>query len=166
MKHGAALVVVVLGVGLVGAGTVLAAGPDFLKIDGIVGASAGVGHSGEIEVLSFSFGVSRHPAATMGGARAAAVPISDLTITKRMDASSPKLMNACATSKHIPRVTLETRAMKYELHDVVISSVRNGGANETVVLNYATMQQLPVITAPRPVGAASRAPSKVLIKRP
>ncbi len=166
MKHGAALAVVVLGVGLIGAGTVLAAGPDFLKIDGIAGGSTGVGHSGEIEVLSFSFGVSRHPAATMGGARAAAVPISDLTITKRMDMSSPKLMNACATGRHIARVTLETRAMKYELHDVVISSFRNGGANETVVLNYATMQQLPVITSPRPVGAPFRVPSQVLIKRP
>ena len=166
MKHGAGISVAVLTGGLIVAGTVLAAGPDFLKIDGIGGGSTDARHAGEIDVLSFSFGVSPHPVAVARGARAATAPIRNLTITKKMDGSSPSLMAACATGKHIPEVTLETRFMKYELHDVVISSFRNGGASETVVLSYASVQQLPVMASPPNVGTASRAPSKVLIKQP
>ncbi len=166
MKHGAGISVAVLAGGLIGGGTVLAAGPDFLKIEGIRGGSTAAQHVGEIDVLNFSFGAFPHPAAVAGGARATTVPTRDLTITKKVDASSPSLMAACATGKHIPEVTLETRFMKYELQNVVISSFRSGGATETVVLNYASVQQLPVMASPPNVGRAARAPSNVLIKQP
>lgn len=166
MKHGAGILVAVLAGGLIGGGTALAAGPDFLKIEGIRGGSTAPQHAGEIDVLNFSFGAFPHPAAVAGGARVTTAPTRDLTITKKMDMSSPSLMTACATGKHIPEVTLETRFMKYELRNVVISAFRSGGATETVVLNYASVQQLPVMASPPNVGTAARAPNKVLIKQP
>ncbi len=149
MKRVAGLAVAVLAAGLVGAGTVLAAGGAFLKIDGIDGESTQADHKGEIGLLSFTWGVSRPPAVARA-ARSTRAALNSFTIVKRIDKASPKLMQACATGRHIPIIAVVLSNVKYEFRDVVVSSFRNGGATETVAFIYGSKQQLPVTTAPAP----------------
>ncbi len=152
MKIGVRSGAVVLALGLFGTATALAAGPTFLQIDGIDGESTEVHHKGEIEVLSFSWGVSQ-PATGARAFRATRAPLRSLTIVKRIDKASPKLFQARATGVHIPKVTLASSHVRYELHDVIISSYRNGGATESVAFSYGSMQQVPVMMSPAPATA-------------
>ncbi|MDD5563876.1 MAG: type VI secretion system tube protein Hcp [Thermoanaerobaculaceae bacterium] len=149
MKRVAGLAVAVLAAGLVGAGTAPAAGGLFLKIDGIDGESTQADHRSEIQFLSVTWGVSR-PTVGARAARSIRTPLNSFTIVKRLDKSSPKLMQACATGRHILTVTLSMGTLKYEFHDVVISSCRNGGATETVAFSYGSKVQIPVTTSPAP----------------
>lgn len=149
MKRVAGLAVAVLVAGLVGAGTVLAAGGAFLKIDGIDGESTQADHKGEIELLSFTWGVSRPPAGARA-ARSTRAALNSFTIVKRLDKASPKLMQACAMGRHIPTIAVVLSNMKYEFRDVVISSCRNGGATETVAFSYGSEMQVPMMTPPAP----------------
>ncbi len=152
MKGVGVLAAAVLAVGLSGPGTVLAAGGTFLKIDGIDGESTQADHRGEIELLSFTWGASQPPAGARA-ARSTRASLNSFTIVKRLDKASPKLMQACATGRHIPNVTLAMGGMKYAFHDVVISSCRNGGMTETVAFGYGSRMQVPMTTSP----AASQA---------
>lgn len=52
------------------------------------------------------------------------------TITKEMDAASPKLFEMCASGKHIPEVDVDMGSAHYVLHDVVISSATKSSAGE------------------------------------
>jgi len=79
----------------------------FLKIEGIEGESTDSAHRGEIEILSYSLGLSK--AEEGGGVVSGKVQISDLQITKQFDKSTPKLMLACATGQHINQVLLTLR---------------------------------------------------------
>ncbi len=64
----------------------------FLKIDGIDGESTDKDHKGEIDVLSWSWGMSQS-----GSADGTIVPdIQELELTKYVDKSTPKLMEALA----------------------------------------------------------------------
>src|SRR5689334_10040913 len=107
----------------------------FLKIDGIDGESNAVKHKGEIELLSFSWGISNTVSHTGGGGGAGKVQVSDFSIVKQMGASSPLLMEKCCQGEHIPSVTItlvnkETKEefYKIKLTDVLISSYQTGGA--------------------------------------
>jgi type VI secretion system secreted protein Hcp len=76
----------------------------FLFITGITGSGPG----GSIDILSFSFGASN--ASTVGtgtGSSAGKVSLSDLTITKTVDASSPKLFDNLLNSMVISNVVLK-----------------------------------------------------------
>ena len=68
----------------------------FLKIEGVEGESTRDGHEGEIEILSFSWGVSNPGAIETigGGSGAGKVTLSDFTVAKRSDKASPKLFRA------------------------------------------------------------------------
>jgi len=107
----------------------------FLKIDGIDGESTAHKHKGELELLSFSWGLKQPIAPTSGGGGAAGrVSVSDFTVVKQMNGSSPLLMEKCCTGEHIPSVSLtlaskETKQeyMKIKLTDCLISSYSTGG---------------------------------------
>jgi type VI secretion system secreted protein Hcp len=108
----------------------------FLKIDGIDGESFEHKHKGEIEILSFSWGVSQQIAQTGGGGGATGkVQVSDFSIVKQMGTSSPQLMEKCCSGQHISDVTItlvnkESRQTFYviKLNDCLISSYSTGGA--------------------------------------
>ena len=71
----------------------------FLLIDSIHGPATTAGQSGAIEVLSFSWGVSRPStvaAPTGAGGGAGKASISSLNVMKRADQVSPTLFLACA----------------------------------------------------------------------
>jgi type VI secretion system secreted protein Hcp len=108
----------------------------FLKIDGINGDSSAHKHKGEIEILSFSWGVTQtgsHSGGGGGGAGKAVV--QDFIIVKEVGSTSPQIIEKCCRGEHIPSVSLtlaskETKLeyMKIKLEDVLISSYQTGGA--------------------------------------
>ncbi|MCW3055278.1 MAG: hypothetical protein JWN14_4448 [Chthonomonadales bacterium] len=107
----------------------------FLKIDGIKGESTDKGHSGEIEIESFSWGVSAPTSNTGGGAGVGKVVFSDLTIVKVVDTASPALFSTADSGKLLPAVQLTCRKagekqqefLVVKLTDATVSSYREGG---------------------------------------
>jgi type VI secretion system secreted protein Hcp len=130
----------------------------FLKLTGIPGDSTDAKHKSEIEVLSFSSGVSMPlgPRSFSGSAPNERASLSDLNITKVVDSSSAALFKAVCTGQHIGEAVLSVNRadgkggkveyLKYTLSDVVISSYQASGSDgsglpvESVSLNYAKFQ--------------------------
>jgi type VI secretion system secreted protein Hcp len=78
----------------------------FLTLDGIEGASTVKGHIKDIDVLSYSWGVSQSGTTVGSGGGAGKAQFADFEITKVYDKASPVLMQHCATGKHIKTGTL------------------------------------------------------------
>jgi type VI secretion system secreted protein Hcp len=126
-----------------------------INIDGIKGESKLKGHEEEIDVLSFSWGMSQTGTfSTGGGGGAGKVNIHDLSFTKWVDKATPELMMACSNGKHIPKAVLTVRKagekpLEYQtitLEKLLISSVTHGGSGgedrhtENVTLNFAKVK--------------------------
>lgn len=126
----------------------------FLKLDGIPGTSTDAKHSGEIEIMSYSFGASNSGSTTPGGGGGTGkVTFSDLHVTKHVDVASPKLFTAVAQGKHIPTATLTVERARRGLpsyyvvvmKDVLVSSYQTGGNSgdaptEEVSFSAATIE--------------------------
>jgi type VI secretion system secreted protein Hcp len=127
----------------------------FLKIDGIDGESQDASHANEIDVLSFSFGVTQTISDPSGGGGGAGkATFADISFSKRLDKASPKLYEACASGKHIAQAILTLRRdgekgveyYKVTLSDVLVSSISTGGSagdavpTETLSLNYTRIE--------------------------
>jgi type VI secretion system secreted protein Hcp len=125
--------------------------PDiFLKLDGIKGESKDSKHTGEIDVESFTWGLQNGGSwSTGGGGGAGKVAFQDITVHKYADTSSPALMQACASGKHIASGVVTVRKAggkqeefyKISLTNILVSNVTNTGANggvptEVVSLNF------------------------------
>jgi type VI secretion system secreted protein Hcp len=124
----------------------------FLKLDGIKGESTASGHEGEIELVSFSWGVTREVTAgsSEGDLKA---KFEDLGVVKFQDKSSTKLFLASASSKVIDKVVLTgirtdlagQQFMKIELEKVVVSSFIESSSTgelptENVKLNFEKIE--------------------------
>jgi len=125
----------------------------FIKIGDIKGESKGKGHTDEIDVLAWSWGMSQsgtfHQGSAGGGSGKASV--QDLSLTKYVDSSSHALQLACLNGKHIPKCNLSVqkageKAVEYidiELENCMVVSVSTGGSGgedrltENVTLNFA-----------------------------
>jgi type VI secretion system secreted protein Hcp len=108
----------------------------FLKLDGIKGESADAKHKGEIDIMSFSWGMSQTGvSATGGGGGAGKVSVHDISFMKKTDASSPLLMLNCASGAHIKEANFVVRKaggeqleyLKIKLTDVLVSSYKPHG---------------------------------------
>jgi type VI secretion system secreted protein Hcp len=109
----------------------------FLKIATIPGESQDSKHKGEIDVLSFSWGVSEgsNPGGARGGASKPAM--SDFSIVKIVDSATPKLMQAVCQGQHISEAHFTGRKsggeqfeyLRIKLTDVLISNVSTGGSS-------------------------------------
>jgi type VI secretion system secreted protein Hcp len=134
-----------------------AASDYFLKIDGIDGESTDEQHRGEIEIQSFSWGMSNSGTFSGGtGGGAGKVSMQDFHFTRRLDKASPLLMLACATGQHIPSAVLVCRKsggdgkpVEYytiTLSDLIVSGVSTGGSSddemptESFSLNFAKIE--------------------------
>jgi len=106
----------------------------FLKLEGIKGESKDSDHSDEIEVLSYRHGVSQGPGSdpsVAGSLTAGRCEHEDLTVTKRIDISSPQLNLYCCNGKHIPEMVLtlhraggeKVKYAEIRCTDVLITSV-------------------------------------------
>jgi type VI secretion system secreted protein Hcp len=126
----------------------------YLKMSDIKGESSDSKHKGEIDVLSFHWGVTQQGTAGRGGGGGAGkAQVSDFSIVKKYDAASPVLFQKCCTGEHIKEALFTARKaggaqleyLKIKLSDVLISSVRPGasahGADdvpmEEVGMNFA-----------------------------
>jgi type VI secretion system secreted protein Hcp len=117
----------------------------FLKIDGIDGDSSAVKHKGEIEILSFSWGLSNQTSNTGGGGGSGKVVVQDFTIVTQISSSSPQIMEKCCRGEHIPNVSLtlatkETKQeyLKIKLTDVLISSYQTGATGGAVPVDQVS----------------------------
>ena len=122
-----------------------------IKFDGVDGESQHVDHKGEIEILSWSWGVSNDSSAASGGGRGRgkAQP-GDFHFTHEYDKASPVLAKQCAQGKHFPQVVLTSRKsgegqkdfFKVTMKEVFITSVQPSGSSggeimESVSMSYA-----------------------------
>ena len=115
----------------------------FLKIDGVDGESLQKGHEKEIEVMSFSFGLTNAGSFSGGGGGGSGkAAFQDLHFTTSINKSSPKLFLASATGEHIKTALFTARkagktqleSYTIKLTDVLVSSYQNGGADGSDVL--------------------------------
>ena len=112
----------------------------FLKIEGIQGESSDKTHPGEIEIESFSWGVSNTGSVVVGGGAGAGKAVSqDFHFATSLSKASPSLMLACATGRHFPTATLTCRKaggsgqvefLKIKLIDALVSSYQTGGVTD------------------------------------
>lgn len=112
----------------------------FLKIDGIDGESTDIRHKGEIEIESWSWGVSQSTAASGGGARAGKPCVAPMSFSKLVDKATPLLMANAASGMVIPRAILVGRKagsegpaeyLKYDLKNVYVTSYQSGGSSSS-----------------------------------
>jgi type VI secretion system secreted protein Hcp len=108
----------------------------FRKIDGIDGESTDKTHPGEIQVDSFSWGVTNTGGSGgSGGSGGKAVP-QDFHFSAAVSKASPNLMLACATGQHFDQATLTCRKaggnaiefLKIKVYECLVSSYQLGGS--------------------------------------
>ncbi|MFZ4573563.1 MAG: Hcp family type VI secretion system effector [Phycisphaerales bacterium] len=128
----------------------------FIKIDGITGEAEDHKHKGEIEVISYNFGVAQTGTSAAGtGAGSGKCELKNLAFSKKIDKSSPVLFQKSATGEHIPTALLVVRKaggtqlefVKVKMTDVVVSKFDTGGAGagddiptENVELNFTQIE--------------------------
>ncbi len=127
----------------------------YMQAAGIPGESTDDKHKDWIKVMAFSHGVSQaqREGRDQGGVRVGGrCDHADFTITKLLDKASPKFNLQCCSGTLIPKVTIELCQqggdkqlyMKYEMEDVLVTSVNPGGGGhgadssplETLGLGY------------------------------
>ena len=109
----------------------------FAKLGDIKGESLDDKHKDEIELLSWSWGVTnaKAPLTGSGGGKGKAT-FHDLSFTHKIDKASPVLMQACATGVHLKEATLTHRKsgkgqqefLVIKMNDVIVTSVTQGSA--------------------------------------
>jgi type VI secretion system secreted protein Hcp len=125
----------------------------FLDINGVKGEARDKAHSKQIDVISWSWGMSNSGSAHVGGgAGAGKVNVEDISLTKYVDSASPALMLACANGSHFDEATLTVRKaggtapveyVTIKMNEVFITSVSTGASGgqdrlvEEVNLNFA-----------------------------
>jgi type VI secretion system secreted protein Hcp len=123
----------------------------FAKIGDIKGESLDSKHKDEIEVLSFSWGVTSTSATQSGGGGGSGkATFQDLSLVHKIDKASPLLMRACAIGEHLKEATITHRKagkdqqdyLIVKMNDVIITGVTDGDASgqagsETVSLVFA-----------------------------
>ncbi len=110
----------------------------FAKIGDIKGESVDDKHRDEIDVSSFSWGVTQTGTLAFGGgAGAGKAQFSDFSFTTNTSKASPKLFLACASGEHIKDATITVRKagerpLEYiviKMNDVLISSYQTSGSS-------------------------------------
>jgi type VI secretion system secreted protein Hcp len=128
----------------------------FLKIDGIEGESQDSKHKNEIDIESWSWGETNvGDAASRGGMGAGKVSMQDFHFVMRVNKSTPKLMQHCASGQHVKTATLTCRKagkdqqeyLKIKLEDFIVSSYQTGGSRgdgvvpvDQVSLNFSKIE--------------------------
>ena len=128
----------------------------FLKLEGIDGESADSKHKNEIDVESWSWGETQSGTfAAGGGGGAGKVSMQDFHFVMRVNKSSPKLMEACASGEHVKKAVLICRKagkeqqeyLKITFSDCLVSSYNTGGSGgsdivpvDQIALNFAKIE--------------------------
>ena len=122
----------------------------FAKLGDIKGESLDDKHKDEIEVLSWSWGVSNAVTVAGTGAGQGKASFNDLSFTHKIDKASPVLMQACATGAHLKEATITHRKagkgqqefLVIKMNDVIVTAVmdaegKDGESAEAVSLAFA-----------------------------
>ena len=123
----------------------------FAKLGDIKGESLDDKHKDQIELLSWSWGVTNAAQRPAGGGGGAGKPtFHDFSFTHRIDRASPLLLQGCATGVHLKEATITRRKagkgqqefLVIKMNDVIITSVSEtdeGGDDrvESVTLAFA-----------------------------
>jgi len=126
----------------------------FIKIDDLVGDSIDDAHKKEIEVLSWSWGMSQLGSTHSGtGSGSGKVSVQDLSFVKRIDSSTPNLIQMCCSGAHFNKGVLTLRKaggkspveyLKITLEKMIVSNYSTGGSgeggeviHENITLNFA-----------------------------
>ena len=124
----------------------------FAKLGDIKGESVDDKHKGEIEVLSWSWGVTQSGSmARGGGGGEGKASFNDFNFTHHIDKASPVLLKACATGEHLKDATITFRKagkgqqefLIIKMNDVIVTGVIQGAADgdtagsESVNLEFA-----------------------------
>jgi len=111
----------------------------FLKLAGVTGESQKQGHTGEIELNSFSWGASNPTTVGKGSGMAAGkVAFSDFSIMKVTDKSSPTLFLNCSSGNHFTTGTVAIQKatggatgetyLQYDFTNVFVTSIQWSGS--------------------------------------
>lgn len=109
----------------------------FLKLQDITGEAEDAAHSGEIDILAWSWGMSQSGSAHVGGGSGAGkVSVQDVSFTKYVDKASTPIMVHCCKGTHIPLANLVIRKAggdpheywKLEMTNCFITSISTGGS--------------------------------------
>lgn len=124
----------------------------FLRIKGVEGESVDKVHAKEIDISSWSWGMSQSGTTHVArGGGAGKVSVQDVTITKLVDKSTPNLIKACCNGKHFDEAVITVRKagekpLEYiilTMKDVLVTNVSEGGSggedrlSESITLNFA-----------------------------
>ncbi|WP_460628180.1 Hcp family type VI secretion system effector [Intrasporangium mesophilum] len=124
----------------------------FARLGAIKGESRDAKHKDEIDVLSWSWGVSQSGTAGHGGGGGSGkASFDDFNFTHHVDKASPLLMKACATGEHIRDATITVRKagqgqqeyLVIKMTDVLVTRVSTSASAEgddtveAVVLTFA-----------------------------
>jgi type VI secretion system secreted protein Hcp len=123
----------------------------FAKLGDIKGESLDDKHKDEIEVLSYSWGVTNTGSMAHGsGGGEGKATFHDLSFTHKIDKASPVLMQSCATGVHLKEATITHRKagkgqqeyLVIKMNDVIVTGVTHGSsgdgnAQENVSLAFA-----------------------------
>lgn len=114
----------------------------YIKFDGIEGESVDKDHKAWINILSFGQAVHQPGGGATGTARRRGdVILEDITVSKLLDKSSPKIAEAVCKGKVFPKVEIELTASynnsgrvtyyRYELKNVLVTSYNVSGAAQS-----------------------------------
>ena len=123
----------------------------FAKIGDIKGESVDDKHKNEIDVLSWSWGVTQSGSMGHGGGGGEGkAHFNDFNFTHNVDKASPVLLKACATGEHIKEATITVRKagkgqqefLIIKMNDVIITGVSlndnsEGETSESVSMVFA-----------------------------
>jgi type VI secretion system secreted protein Hcp len=121
----------------------------FLKIDGIAGESQDSKHKDEIELVSFSWGLTQAAGgpAVGAGVGAGRAHFKEFQVVMHVSKASPSLFLASATGKHIKEANLSVRRagakgqgieyLKIKLSDLLVSSFDESGSGDVPVESVA-----------------------------
>jgi type VI secretion system secreted protein Hcp len=113
----------------------------YLTIDGRPGPSTSLKNA--IDILSFSFGASNTavigPGSSGGESRAGRADVSNLTVMKVLDKTSPLLFDDCCTGNYLKKVELQyfkptgdqqESYFKIHMENALITSIQLSGSSE------------------------------------
>jgi type VI secretion system secreted protein Hcp len=128
----------------------------FAKIGDIKGESTDDKHKDEIDVLSYSWGVTQTGTLAFGGGGGAGkAQFSDFQFMTTTSKASPKLFLSCASGEHIKEATITVRKagegkredyLIIKMNDVLVSSFQTSGSSgqdrptESVSMAFAKVE--------------------------
>jgi type VI secretion system secreted protein Hcp len=140
----------------------------FLKLEGITGESRKEEHTGEVEVLSWSWGLI----APVGASATSGKPTPrELTFTHIYDKASPLLSKTAVLGRRIKTAVLSARRagegqevfLKFTLKEVLVTSVAITATAEGAPLEQVTLAFTDIQTSYKPQDDAGRQGTEVVM---